>query len=143
MIRHYSLCLEVRHPHLTTFENNPPRARMQHACKAVAFRHKAVAYYHSHEKWLNGGGFHPHIHILVWVPLEKEELWLSGLRHQLSKADKDQVFSLSTSNDWKRPEQLATEELVWRHVHYLAGDDNTPRPQSPLRVFSQESLLLG
>ena len=116
---------------------------MKRACKAVAFRYKAIAYYHSHEKWLNGGESHPHIHILVWVPLEKEQLWLSGLRHQLSKADKHKVFSLSTSNDWKRPDVFQTEQEIWQHVHYLAGDDNTPRPKSPVLVFSQEALLLG
>jgi hypothetical protein len=133
----------VRQKHLTDFETDPPIATMKRACKSVAFRYRAVGYYHSHEKWMNGGGFHPHLHILVWVPQNKEDLWLAGLRHQLSKADKHQIFSLSTSNDWKRPDEFGTEQLVWQHVHYLAGDDNTPRPKSPLRVFSQESLLLG
>lgn len=131
-LKTYSLVLEVNRQHYSQFAESPPRTLMRKAAKAVAFCYITEAWYHSHEKWENGGDFHPHLHVFCQIPELKERQWLLGLQRQLRKADRHGAFSFSNFTEWKKPEDFESGTL--QHLLYLSGDDETPRPTPPVLI---------
>lgn len=132
-LKTYSLVLEVNRQHYSQFAEDAPRTLMRKASKAVAFSYITEAWYHSHEKWENGGNLHPHLHIFCQISGLKERQWLLGLQYQLRKADRHGVFRLSNFADWRKPEDFEGGTLD--HLLYLSGHDETSRPTPPVLIY--------
>ena len=103
-------------------QENKRKRHYRYICKELSRGLPALGVFHSHHSEKKGGAFAPHCHLIVEVPNNRLERFLSGLPTDLLYKDKQGYFSLSAPSEW-----IIQDEKVngWQYA-LGAGRKHTP-----------------
>tara|TARA_B100000519_G_C14214062_1_gene424068 strand:- start:499 stop:978 length:480 start_codon:yes stop_codon:yes gene_type:complete len=118
--------------------------------RSLARGYHGIAIFHSHDTIKRGGRRNPHVHLLLDVPIERQELFNSGLEHDLKRTGRASKFKIAGStkdkrviHNWKRYLAYCLGELrenrpcvIWRkpqqYVPKPTVNDTSPVRSLPL-----------
>lgn len=104
-------------------------------CNTVSMGYRGIAVLHTHQKVSKGGMYYPHIHLLLFVPIEEQLTFDARALIRLRDRDKKGIFKLipnDLSLKWDIDEYFQSSRYVrnWKsYVKYLVGEKrrNPPR----------------
>lgn len=104
-------------------------------CNTVSMGYEGIGVLHTHQKVSKGGLYHPHIHLLLLVPIEEQLTFDKRVLIRLRDRDKKGIFRLipnELSLKWDKSEYFNSPRYVknWQsYVRYLVGEKrrNPPR----------------
>ena len=137
-----SIVLDVKPAFIPHFRANRRKRLQREICKGLARGFPALGVYHSNQSEEKGGGFDPHIHLIVEVPDDCLRKFLDGLEDDLHHKDRQGYFNLSPRHLWKIQD---AKIAAWS---YALGDGNADRqgsikPKGESRRKHMPEIVLG